>query len=409
MQSDVSTEDCTQTVRKYLYGGTVDLTVARRLASDEGIDALDLADAESDPDSLSAATRLRRHMDADLAAAALDQISLRRRAVSKVGPVGADMLWTRDGLEQATRGDVSLWRAQCLVSAGFTDVVDLGCACGADSRACLDAGLRVTAVEIDPATAELARHNLPGVNVLCADAAEVVDDLLKDASDSTVVMLDPARRTGRGRTWRLEDVQPPWSFVEKVITSTPTVVKLGPGVDRSQLPDLPVTYVGHRGDLVEATLWSGFGDRWSGDRAILVSPETTRELPGALPDPDVGDLGPFVAEPHPAAIRAGSLSAIDDSLHTVSDGIAYLTADAPVNSPWLTWFAVKEVLPLDVKTLRSWVRDHRVGTLEIKKRGVDVDPVAWRRKLKPSGPRSITLICTPTRKNAKVLVCDRMR
>jgi len=80
-----------------------------------------------------------------------------------------------------------------------------------------------------------------------------------------------------------------------------------------------------------------------------------------------------------------------------------------VNSPWLTWFAVKEVLPLDVKTLRSWVRDRRVGTLEIKKRGVDVDPVAWRRKLKPSGPRSITLICTPTRKNAKVLVCDRMR
>jgi len=46
VQSDVSTEDCTQTVRKYLYGGTVDLTVARRLASDEGIDALDLAGDE---------------------------------------------------------------------------------------------------------------------------------------------------------------------------------------------------------------------------------------------------------------------------------------------------------------------------------------------------------------------------
>ena len=245
MQSDVSTEDCTQTVRKYLYGGNVDLTVARRLASDEGIDALGLAGAESDPDSLSAATRLRRHMDADLAAAALDQISLRRRAVSKVGPVGADMLWTRDGLEQATRGDVSRWRAKCLVSAGFTDVVDLGCACGADSRAYLDAGLRVTAVEIDPATAELARHNLPGVNVLCADAADVVDDLLKDASDSTVVMLDPARRTGRGRTWRLADVQPPWSFVEKVIALTPSVVVDHPSaIPRSSLPRFAVPVPG---------------------------------------------------------------------------------------------------------------------------------------------------------------------
>ncbi|MGK2351413.1 THUMP-like domain-containing protein [Cutibacterium sp. V947] len=386
----------------------MDRTVARRLAGDEGIAALDLAGAEPDPDSLSAASRLRRHMNADLAAAALDQISLRRRSVSKVGPVGEDMLWTRDGLEQATRGDVSRWRAQCLVSAGFTNVIDLGCACGADSRAYLEAGLRVTAVEIDPATAELARHNLPGATVLCADAAEVAGDLLKDASDTTVVMLDPARRTGRGRTWRLEDVQPSWSFVEKVIAVAPTVVKLGPGVDRSQLPGTPVTYVGHRGDLVEATLWSGLGDLWSGDRAILVSPETTLELPGALPDPDIGDVGPFVAEPHPAAIRAGSLSAIDDSLRMVSDGIAYLTADAPVNSAWLTWFAVKDVLPLDVRTLRSWVRDHRVGTIEIKKRGVDVDPVAWRRRLKPSGPRSVTLICTPTGQNAKALVCDRL-
>ncbi|MDO4413171.1 SAM-dependent methyltransferase [Cutibacterium sp.] len=402
----------------------MDHTVARRLASDEGDEALSLAGAEADPDSLSAATRLRRHMDADLAAAALDQISLRRRAVDKIGPAGADMLWTRDGLEQATRGDVSRWRAQCLVSAGFTDVIDLGCACGADSRAYLDAGLRVTAVEIDSATAELARHNLPGARVLCANATEVVDNLLADAPDTTVVMMDPARRTGRGRTWRLKDVQPPWSFVEKVIGVAPSVVKLGPGVDRSQLPDKPVTYVGHRGDLVEATLWAGCGDRWQGDRAVLVSSERVLELPGALPDPQVGELCSFVAEPHPAAIRAGSLSAIDDSLCMVSDGIAYLTADTPVDSAWLTWFAVKDVLPLDVRTLRSWVRDHHVGTVEIKKRGVDVDPVTWRRKLKPSGPHAVTLICTPARDGAnrhganrdgakrhgaRAVVCDRIR
>ena len=113
----------------------MDRTVARRLVSDEGREALDLASVEADPDSLVAATRLRRHIDADLAAAVLDQISLRRRAVAKIGPAAASMLWTRDGLEQATRGDVSRWRADRLKDAGFTHVVDLGCACGADARA----------------------------------------------------------------------------------------------------------------------------------------------------------------------------------------------------------------------------------------------------------------------------------
>ena len=165
----------------------MDRTVARRLVSDEGREALDLASVEADPDSLVAATRLRRHIDADLAAAVLDQISLRRRAVAKIGPAAASMLWTRDGLEQATRGDVSRWRADRLKDAGFTHVVDLGCACGADARACLDAGLEVTAVEVDPVTAELARHNLPEAQVMCADATAVFADVPKGAN--TVVML----------------------------------------------------------------------------------------------------------------------------------------------------------------------------------------------------------------------------
>ena len=383
--------------------------MARRLVSSEGRKALELASTEADPDSLSAATRLRRQIDADLAAAVLDQISLRRQAVAKLGPVAASMLWTRDGLEQATRGDVSRWRALRLNEAGFTHVIDLGCACGADARAYLDAGFEVTAVEVDPVTAELVRHNLPEAQVMCADATAVYGDLCEQVDSTTVVMLDPARRTRRGRTWRLEDVQPPWSFVEKVLESVSAVVKLGPGVDRSQLPDLPVTYVGHRGDLVEATVWSGFGDLWPGDRAVLIDPAGVHQLPGRCPAPAVGELGPFVAEPHPAAIRAGCLSAIDGSLHAVSEGIAYLTAVEPVASPWLTWFAVKEVLPLDVRSLRSWVRNHHVGTVEIKKRGVNVDPVAWRRKLKPAGPNCVTFICTPTTGSAKALVCDRVR
>jgi hypothetical protein len=37
-----------------------------------------------------------------------------------------------------------------------------------------------------------------------------------------------------------------------------------------------------------------------------------------------------------------------------------------------------------------------VGTLEIKKRGIDVDPAALRRELRPKGKASATLVLART-------------
>ena len=62
----------------------------------------------------------------------------------------------------------------------------------------------------------------------------------------------------------------------------------------------------------------------------------------------------------------------------------------------------------DVKALRAWVRERGVGTLEIKKRGIDLDPAALRRTLKPKGKASATLMVTPTPAGARVLVCSRV-
>ena len=40
---------------------------------------------------------------------------------------------------------------------------------------------------------------------------------------------------------------------------------------------------------------------------------------------------------------------------------------------------MREVLPHTVKVLKSWVKQNRIGTLEIKKRGTDVTPEQLRR------------------------------
>ncbi|MDN5962342.1 MAG: methyltransferase domain-containing protein, partial [Propionibacterium sp.] len=138
----------------------MDLHTAQLLTSPEGERALTLATGLPDPDSLGAGERMRREFAPELAAAALSQMGLRRRARAKLGPRADLLLWTSDGVEQATRASVSAWRARRLVSAGITTVLDIGCGAGADALAFLDAGLSVTGVEIDPATALLARHNL---------------------------------------------------------------------------------------------------------------------------------------------------------------------------------------------------------------------------------------------------------
>ena len=58
------------------------------------------AHSESD---LALGTRLRRAYDADLVAAAIQQVRLRRKAVAKFGRDAERMYFTADALEQATR------------------------------------------------------------------------------------------------------------------------------------------------------------------------------------------------------------------------------------------------------------------------------------------------------------------
>ena len=109
-----------------------------------------------------------------MAAAALTQIGLRRSARTKLGARADSVLFTRAGLEQASRAAVAAHHADRFVAAGVRRVVDLGCGIGADALALLDAGLEVVAVDSDPETASLAQANLGDrAEVLVGDAVEL--------------------------------------------------------------------------------------------------------------------------------------------------------------------------------------------------------------------------------------------
>lgn len=388
--------------------------------------------AEADPASLGAGERLRRSFGADDAAWALGQAVLRRKAAAKFDRAD-EMLFTRDGLEQATRRAVARWRARRFVDAGVTEVWDLGCGIGADAMAFLEAGLRVVAVDADPETAAVAAHNLSLVSC-SSKGVEVRVGLAEEQEPppGAAIFLDPARRTARGRTWNVADFTPSWDFVLAQLASDRFVcVKLGPGVPKEIIPDgVQAAWVSESHDVVEASLWNRLP---AGPAAVVLSEgrETIIHRPvdagsasggeasldavlagagqpgrGGLP---VRPLGRYLIEPDGAVVRAGLFEELAPAhdVWLLDPHIAYLSADEPLFSPLVTCFEVREVLDYDRKALRRWVAERGVGTLEIKKRGIDVDPAALRRELRPKGKASATLVLARTVDATLAIVVER--
>lgn len=264
----------------------MDEQTARWLAGPEAAEALQEAAAQADPTSLAAAAALRRSYPPERAAAVLSQEALRRRAVAKFGPAARGLLFTSDGLEQATRPTVARWRAERFAAAGGAAILDVGCGIGTDAMAFAEAGLEVVGIEIDPATAVLAQANLgERGRVVVGDAEEVVPGLL---GPGVAVFADPARRTARGRTWRVEDFRPRWEFITELLAGDrPACVKAGPGLPWRLIPDgVAAVWVSDHGDLVEASLWAGASAWVPGSRTALLLPDGVEfrvEQPGREP------------------------------------------------------------------------------------------------------------------------------
>jgi len=114
----------------------LDLDTFRALLTAAGQAALAEAEilADAGTMALTALTRLRRGASTELAAAAWEQATLRRRALASGKFARAAMLYfTRDALEQATGETIAAHRARRY--APFGPVADLACGIGGDALA----------------------------------------------------------------------------------------------------------------------------------------------------------------------------------------------------------------------------------------------------------------------------------
>lgn len=422
----------------------------RILLTPEALRAIDeLGEIGSTDAAAHAVLRLRAEgRSPEFVGAVVGQARLRTKAAAKFGAFAQRMLFTRAGLEQATRLGVAARHAGRMRAAGVTHVSDLGCGIGGDALAFAGAGLAVTAVDADEVTAALAAYNLAPfgadaevrhglaeehapdgdladrsrrdlgrspAGVPTEDATGAEDD--RGAGRRAAVWLDPARRTaGHSETRRVaaDDYSPSLDWAFALAARVPTGIKLGPAHDRDAIPaDVEAQWVSADGDVVELVLWSGVLAREGVRRAALViRGDRAHELtaPADAEDAEVRALGAYLHEPDGAVIRARLIGDLARRLDAgmLDPHIAYLTSDAPAESPFAVSFRVREVLPMNPKAVAAALKRAGIGRLEIKKRGVDVDPAAFRRKLSLRGSAEATLILVRVGDKRHAILADRV-
>ncbi|MBO0827938.1 MAG: SAM-dependent methyltransferase [Streptosporangiales bacterium] len=374
------------------------------LTAPEGRGVLDaLAGAGVTPASeLRIAEGLRRDHPASLVTAALAQHELRVRARAKF--TRADrMFFTRDGLEQATAERVARHRAARFADAAR--VADLCCGIGGDLVA-LAAASDVHAVDRDPVHLRMARLNAEAYGVEHAVGTERGDARDADLTGLAAVFVDPARRAGGARK-RPGDSEPPLSWCAALADRVPAVaVKASPAVPREAVPPgWEAEFVADGRELKEATLWSP---------AFATAPSRATLLPAGdvlVPAPgesvEVRAPGAYLLDPNPAVTRAGLVADLARLVGAwqIDPSIAFLSADAPVRTPFARTLRVLDSAPWRQQDLRARLHALDVGSVDVRRRGLAGDVDALRRGLRLTGSRRATLVMTRVADRPWALVC----
>jgi len=363
----------------------------------------------------------------ELISQAMSQAGLQLRLEERWGVPTNQFLLTQDGISQATRPVIAKYRAQEIAKrfGRNAHVLDLTCGLGFDSREFALAGLKVTALEIDPEVAEYAQHNLAefGIVVICADATK-----FQIHADIDVVFVDPARRDPQGSKSALGQAKrifnpqlwsPSWDSIIDIASRFPVMAKVAPGMDKSEIGNWDAKWLSSAGDLLECFIsFPGTGVR----SAVLISAESGNciEVPGES-QTRTQNLGKYLVIPDPALIRASALTPLADSINggLVNEHIAWLTTDDetgvrnmlkqdPVQANALL---IESVFKFSDKELITRTKNIPTAGVTIMTRGMQLDVEAIRKSVvKVTGPGNQELIVAIYRDDAgpEALLCRRI-
>lgn len=366
-------------------------------------------DAKADVVKLVSSLRAEGYHPA-LVAAVLTQAKLRRRARKKFGDFTDGLLFTEAALEQASRLQAAALHAGRFRGAKISEVADLGCGIGAESLAFASVDLKVKAFEIDEVTAALATFNLGAFDEVEVNHADVTT---LDLSQFESLFFDPARRDIKERKFDPAEFSPNFDWVLEQARTKPTGIKLGPGHPHEAIPeDAEAQWLSINGDLVELALWFGEVKRPKVARAATLIDENGRhEISSENRESEsapLAELKRYLYEPDNAIVRSHLIAELAEQIGAtlIAPQIAYLSSDEKINSPFVRGFEVIDEMAFDRKKLKAYLRERKIGTLEIKKRGADVVPEELRKELQLKGENAATLVVTRIGDAHRVLIAQ---
>lgn len=344
----------------------------------------------------------------------------------------AFLLCDKLALEQSTAKDIGHWKAKLWPSVGTVN--DLCCGMGGDSLF-LPETLRVTGIDLDEDRLAMYRYNMQALgksaDTLCADVRSV-------DNSADYFTIDPARRAIEGENQRdLRNLTPTLEEVVEISKHYKGgMAKLPPGYPPAEIPDgTEIIYIGGHSDCreflvlfgalaknpdsVRAVIVDKSGDtvaEWSRkrDRSLetldddlqekldkndsLEGKDRTYRTATSKSDLPLGEISPFISEPAPVLIRSHlfnqAAQVSDPNAHLISEGIAYVSTEKQLPAPGFACYEVLTHTEIATSAVRAMLKEHDVGKITLKLRGVRLDPDAEIKRLKPKGKNSAILFYT---------------
>lgn len=390
---------------------------------------------------------LRRSLTNEQTRAVLELAALRERATEKF-PWAERLFLTAKGLEQATDWRLARYKAVTAMSRlPGKSAWDLGCGIGGDLLALRLFG-EATGVERNPIVAEYARANIAAVSELMNRAASSRCEVLCDDLSSVVLPqdsfwhLDPDRRPQGARAVQWEWLEPGPEAIAALLRQQPNgIIKGAPAAPAPtlELGEYSREWVSTRRECRQQLLWLGAlaegrelhrATRVIDADAALRYPQRSSELLKTIPiddpwQPSVAysfqgrpeqmaeaaeTWGTYLYEPDPAVLAANLAGDLAQILcwKQVEAAIPYFTSEILALHPLWSSFRIEDVLPWRRERVKSLLRERNIGQLEIKKRGVPLDPAQVRLQLQPRGENSGVLILTRHGKQVQALLCERV-
>jgi hypothetical protein len=228
--------------------------------------------------------------------------------------------------------------------------------------------------------------------------------------------IDPDRRAHAARTTKIELAEPPPEAIDAIRRRLSNgAVKLAPAADvpAEWSQSAEREWITHRRECRQQVVWWGALAEYPGrHRATRIERDGRVHTYNGRPNMSAqvaAGIGRYIVDPDPSVIAARLIGDAADrfALAAIAPASAWLTGDFPPTDPLFTPFAVHDVLPYDLRRLRQYARERRWGPLEIKVRGVKLDPEEIRSNVKTSGEDPVTLLVARVQGRVTVVVARR--